>query len=135
MGGGLGLLFESLGDDLFDLGIGDRARGTRSWLVSQPIEAVFQEALPPRAHGGDVDKEAGGDVFVVSALGTRQNDPRPGGQSLGALGATGPAIELLSFVLAEDQWGFGATAFAHHYSPLEYYMMKQYITQGYLANF
>jgi hypothetical protein len=32
-------------------------------------------------------------------------------------------------------WGFGATAFAHHYSHLEYYMMNQYITQGYLANF
>ena len=110
-------------------------RGAGSRLVGQPVEAVFQEALPPLADGGDVDAESGGDVFVVSALGTSQDDPRSGGQPLGALGSTGPGVELLSFVVAEDQRGFGATAFAHHRSPLENYMMNQAIYQGCLANF
>src|SRR5208337_2083242 len=56
-------------------------------------------------------------------------------QPLGALGLTGPCVELLSFVVAEDQRVFGTTAFAHHRSHLENHMMNQTIYQGCLANF
>ena len=38
-------------------------------------------------------------------------------------------------VVTEDQGGFGATAFAHHVSPLQESMMRSPIAQGYSADF
>src|SRR5208337_1949064 len=135
VGGGFRLLFQGSGDNLLDHRVSGRTRGTRSRLVGQPVEAVFQEALPPLANGRDVDAESGSDVFVVSALGTSQNDPRSASLDSHGGGITGPCVELLSFVVAEDQRVFGTTAFAHHRSHLENHMMNQTIYQGCLANF
>ena len=79
--------------------------------------------------------EPGGDRLVVEALGARQDDPGSECQPLRALGSTGPGFQLLPFVVAEGQQGFGATADAHRISPLEDYMMIQSTSQGLLANF
>jgi site-specific DNA recombinase len=130
MGGGLGLLLQGRGDDLLDPRVGDLARGTGAGFVGQPFEAVVQEASPPLADGHGVDAESGGDGLIVQALGTGQDDPGASREALCALGSAGPGPELLPLVVAEDQGGFGATAFAHHMSPLQDHMIKEAVAQG-----
>src|SRR5262249_17286649 len=115
--GGLGLLFQGLGDDLLDLGISDRARGAGPGFVGQPFEAVFEESAPPLADGGSVDPESSRDLVVVQALGAGQDDPRAGGESLGTLGPAGPGFQLLSFVVTEGEQRFGTAALVHRDSP------------------
>jgi hypothetical protein len=115
MGRGPGLLLEGLGDDLLGFRVGDRPRGTGPGLVGEPFEAVVEESLTPLADGDWIDVEAGGDGLVLEALGAGQDDLGSDGEALGTLGPGGPGLELLPLVVAEDQGGFGATAFAHHF--------------------
>jgi len=98
-------------------------------------EPVDEEALPPLAHGHGIDAEPGGHVGVVQALGASQDDPGAKGEPLSALGPGGPGLQLLSLVIAQDEWSFRTTAFAHRKSPLENYMMNTAISQGSLAIF
>ena len=98
--------------------VGDRARGAGPRLVGQPLEPVGEEALPPLAHRHRIDAEPVRDVGVVQALGAGQDDPGAGGEPLRALGPGGPGLQLLSLVIAQDEWGFGSTAFVHRESPL-----------------
>jgi hypothetical protein len=75
----LGLLFEGLGDDFLDLGVGNRPRCTGPGFVSESFEAVVEESLPPLADGDWVDVESGGDGVVFEILGAGQDDLGPGG--------------------------------------------------------
>ena len=61
--------------------------------------------------------EAAGTFDDLTTLGTGQDDARPGGQLLGALGSGGPGLQGLPLVIGEDQLGF-ASAQWHGESPL-----------------
>ncbi len=130
MGGVLGLLFEGLGDDLFDERVGDLAWGAGSGFVGESFEAAFEEAFAPLADGDDVDAESRGDGLIVQALGTGQDDPGSCGEALGALGPGGPGFELVPLVVALGEGGFRATTFVHHMYNLQDYMMKNLAAQG-----
>jgi hypothetical protein len=121
VGGGLGLLFQGLGDDLLDLRVEDRARGTGPRFVGRPFEAILEETFAPLADGHGVDVEPGSDLLVVQALGAGQDDPGAGGEALCARRPARPGLELLPLVVGEDQGSLGATALAlgvHHIAPL-----------------
>jgi hypothetical protein len=133
--GGLGLLLQGLGDDSLNHRVGDCTRSARSRFVGQSIETVVEETLPPFADSDRVDVKSRGDSLVIQTLGAGQNDPGPGGQALNAFGPIGPGLKLLPLVIVQGEWGFRATALAHHISPLQDYMITQSIAQGYLANF
>src|SRR5262249_20587504 len=117
VGGGLGLFFQGLGDDLLDHGIGDRARGAGPGFVGQPFGTVFDEPAPPLADSDSVDAEPASDLVVIQALGGGQDDAGAGGESLSALGPAGPGFQLLSFVVTEAERSFGAAALVHRSSP------------------
>ena len=118
MGGVLGLGLQGLGDDVLHLGVGDRARGAGPRLVVEAVQARGEEAAAPLADGGPVDGELGGDGAVVQALGARQDDPGPGGESLCGLGPARPVLKGLPLVVGQGEGLERATDFAQREAPL-----------------
>jgi hypothetical protein len=51
VGGVVGLAFQGAADDFFDLGIAERTRRARTWLVGQTFQAIFDKTGPPLADG------------------------------------------------------------------------------------
>ena len=108
MGRGLGLGFEGLGDDVFDLRVGDSAGRSGPRVVGESVETLGEEPAAPGADGGVADAECGGDGLVARFVGAGQDDAGAEGEALGTLGATGPRGELLAFVGGEDEFRFRA---------------------------
>jgi hypothetical protein len=73
---------QRLHDDIFDLGIVNRAR--RAWprFVEQPVEAALDKAPAPRADGLHRHPLACRNRLIAQARGATQHDPRPRCQGL-----------------------------------------------------
>jgi len=117
--GGIGGLFlQGLDDHLFDLVVGDGAGGARPRVIGQPIEAVFNEALPPLADHGIAHPQMTGDLLVGVSFGTAHHDARPQGHGLRALSSVGQPLERQSLFGGEHQLGLGASSWCHRCLPL-----------------
>jgi hypothetical protein len=75
-------------DSPLNVGIGDRARCSRAWLIQQAVEPAFGKALAPGRDGRPADLQCACHRAVGgSGFGARQHNPRPQGQSLGGFSA------------------------------------------------
>jgi hypothetical protein len=68
----------------------------------QAVDSSLGKALSPLAHGLSVYAQTGGDVYVLLAVGRRQDDPAAQRQGLGALRAPGPELQRLPFLIIEN---------------------------------
>ena len=73
---------ERLSDRYSDFIVSNLARCARSWLVVEPVHAVFGEAVAPSANRMRANPEPRSDLIVLKAAGCRQNDTRPVRQRL-----------------------------------------------------
>jgi hypothetical protein len=89
-------------DHLLDLGVGDRARPAGAGLIDQPVQALGDKAPAPLTRHRPRDPQPLADLGVLQALGRGQHHPRARRQGLGALAPPRPGLQLLAFLIAQD---------------------------------
>src|SRR5581483_6549862 len=89
--------------DLLDLFVRDRARGARTGLVEQSVQAPLNEAAAPLRNGLLVDAGRGRDLVVVETLRAAQDDPAAQREPLLRLWPARPALQLPTLRRLQDQ--------------------------------
>src|SRR5262249_44046611 len=98
--------FQSSGDNLLDVFVAHRTRGTRSRFVGQSIEPLGHEPVAPRADRCGTDTQLLSHDRVARLVGTGQDDPAAEGQALSTLRSVGPPRESQALVVGQHQLGF-----------------------------
>ena len=104
--------FQCLGDDVFNLLIGDLARRADPRLIQQAIQPKLSKPLPPLTDGRAGDVQLPRDLRVAHPLPTTEHDPGAHRHGLRRLRPTRDHAQFLA-ILIDDFQRFLGTTCAH----------------------
>src|SRR5215204_1585014 len=96
-------LLQGLDDHSLDVVVADRARGTRTRVVMEPVEAAFDEPSTPLADRRPMHTETRRDLDIAAALRAGQHDAAPQRQRLRRGMPSSPPRQRFRLVVIEDQ--------------------------------
>ena len=95
-------LLKGVGDDLFNLGVGDGAGCPGTWGVAKPLHTVFMEAVAPLSDRGLGDAQFLGGLLSIAALGKFENDPCAQGDSLRGVPPSAQRKKMLPLLVGKN---------------------------------
>ena len=104
--GVFGLTLQRRHDHLLDLGVGDHARRTRTWLISQPVEARLHEPPPPHPYRLRPHTNLSSHLFVGFTCRATQHDPTPLCQRLRRLRSPRPPLQRFPLLVGQHQLSY-----------------------------
>ena len=104
--GVVGLTLQRRHDHLLDLGVGDHARRTRTWLISQPVEARLHEPPPPHPYRLRPHTDLSSHLLVGFTCRATQHDPTPLCQRLRRLRSPRPPLQRFPLLVGQHQLSY-----------------------------
>jgi hypothetical protein len=104
--GVFGLTLQRRHDHRLDLGVGDHARRTRTWLISQPVEARLHEPPPPHPYRLRPHTDLSSHLLVGFTCRATQHDPTPLRQRLRRLRSPRPPLQRFPLLVGQHQLSY-----------------------------
>src|ERR1700733_7854934 len=95
---------QRLYDHLLNLGVTDRPRFPRAWLINQPIKTISSKPRSPLPYRLLIEGKPLRDLRVLQSLSRRQHDPRALRQRLSTLRTSRPRLQLLTLFIAQNNF-------------------------------